>query len=112
MTTPVKLIPPFSKEIARLKTLAEESAWNSRDPSRCALAYTVDSQWRNRDKFITGRDNIKEFLKNKWSLELDYKLKKHYFCHSDDSIAVTFQYEYRSAIDGKWYRAYGNALDV
>jgi len=78
----------------------------SRDPERCALAYTEDSIWRNRDQFLQGREAIKRFLAAKWVGESDYALRKHYFCHTDNKIAVTFQYEYRK--DGQWYRAYGN----
>lgn len=70
--------------------------------------YTEDSIWRNRDQFLQGREEIKAFLTKKWATEGDYALKKHYFCHSDSKIAVTFQYEYRSNTDGQWYRAYGN----
>mmetsp|Transcript_16042 Transcript_16042/g.36795 ORF Transcript_16042/g.36795 Transcript_16042/m.36795 type:complete len:171 (+) Transcript_16042:67-579(+) len=99
------LVPPFTEEIARLKVQAAEDAWNSRDPERCALAYTEDSIWRNRDQFLQGREAIKTFLRGKWAKEEEYCLKKHYFSHSDDKIAVTFQYEYKTA--GQWYRAYG-----
>jgi len=74
----------------------------SRDPERCALAYTEDSIWRNRDQFLQGREAIKRFLAAKWVGESDYALRKHYFCHTDNKIAVTFQYEYRK--DGQWYR--------
>uniref|UniRef100_A0A7S1XB30 DUF4440 domain-containing protein n=1 Tax=Tetraselmis chuii TaxID=63592 RepID=A0A7S1XB30_9CHLO len=101
------LVPPFTEETARLKVQAAEDAWNSCDPERCALAYTEDSIWRNRDSFLQGRGAIKNLLRRKWERELDYSLKKHYFCHTDDKIAVTFQYEYRTA-DGQWFRAYGN----
>mmetsp|Transcript_85784 Transcript_85784/g.246225 ORF Transcript_85784/g.246225 Transcript_85784/m.246225 type:complete len:163 (-) Transcript_85784:146-634(-) len=102
----VALVPPFTEQTARLKVEAAEAAWNSRDPERCALAYTEDSCWRNRDQFLKGRAEIVRFLQEKWAKEKDYVLKKHYFCHSDNKIAVTFQYEYR--IDEQWYRAYGN----
>ncbi|KAJ3270485.1 hypothetical protein HDV01_007792 [Terramyces sp. JEL0728] len=103
----MKLVPPFTRETALLKVRAAQDAWNSRDPARCSLAYTINSKWRNRDQFIQGRSQIVQFLTRKWETELDYKLRKHYFCHSDDRIAVTFQYEYRT-VDGKWFRAYGN----
>eukprot|EP00873_Tetraselmis_striata_P034918 jgi/Tetstr1/455182/TSEL_042032.t1 len=88
------------------KVQAAEDAWNSRDPERCAMAYTEDSIWRNRDQFLQGRQAIKDFLRGKWANESDYALKKHYFCHTDNKIAVTFQYEY--CTDGQWFRAYGN----
>ncbi|KAJ3311356.1 hypothetical protein HDV04_004068 [Boothiomyces sp. JEL0838] len=104
-----KLVPPFTKEIALLKVRAAQDAWNSKDPVRCSMAYTPDSKWRNRDRFIQGREQIVEFLTDKWKHELDYKLRKHYFCHSEDRIAVTFQYEYRTK-DGKWFRAYDGLM--
>eukprot|EP00123_Amoebidium_parasiticum_P019652 comp29091_c0_seq1/m.47216 comp29091_c0_seq1/g.47216 ORF comp29091_c0_seq1/g.47216 comp29091_c0_seq1/m.47216 type:complete len:187 (-) comp29091_c0_seq1:139-699(-) len=106
--TPRPPLPPFTEETAKLKVQAAEDAWNTRDPERVAGAYTVDSVWRNRDKFITGREQIKQFLKDKWTHEQEYRLKKHYFAHSGNKIAVTFQYEYKSASNGKYYRAYGN----
>lgn len=84
-----------------------EDAWNSKDPERVAKAYTVDSEWRNRDRFINGRDEIIAFLKEKWSKEIDYKLKKEYWAHAGNRIAVRFEYEYRDS-DGQWFRAYGN----
>jgi len=100
------IVPPFTEETARQKVQAAEDAWNSRDPERCAMAYTEDSIWRNRDQFLQGRQAIKDFLRGKWANESDYALKKHYFCHTDNKIAVTFQYEY--CTDGQWFRAYGN----
>jgi len=101
-------LPPFTEETAIKKVQAAEDAWNTCDPEKVVQAYTVDSVWRNRDLFLKGRLEIKEFLKNKWANELHYSLKKHYFAHSNNKIAVTFQYEYKNAKDGKWYRAYGN----
>jgi len=101
--------PPFSEETARQKVQAAEDAWNSRDPERVALAYTPDSQWRNRDEFFSGRDEIRAFLTRKWQKELDYKLRKSYWAHTDNRIAVRFEYEYRTA-DGQWFRAYGNEM--
>ena len=100
-------LPPFSKQTALQKIQMAEDAWNSKDPERVALAYTVDSEWRNRDQFIQGRTEIIQFLKGKWEKELDYKLKKEYWAHTDNRIAVRFIYEYRTK-DNKWYRAYGN----
>lgn len=100
-------IPPFTLETALEKIQLAEDAWNSRDPERVAQAYTINSEWRNRHLFINGREEIIDFLSNKWKKELDYKLKKEYWVHSDNRIAVRFVYEYRNA-DGQWFRAYGN----
>lgn len=100
-------IPPFTEETARQKIQAAEDAWNSKDPQRIALAYTEDSEWRNRSEFINGREEIIAFLTRKWQTELDYKLKKSYWAHSNNRIAVRFEYEWRAA-DGQWHRAYGN----
>ncbi|KAI8900458.1 hypothetical protein BC833DRAFT_563281 [Globomyces pollinis-pini] len=101
-----KLVPPFTRETAILKVQAAQDAWNSKDPVRCSLAYTPDSIWRNRSTFLQGREQIVKFLEEKWKSESDYHLKKHYFCHGDNTIAVTFQYEFKK--DDQWYRAYGN----
>jgi nuclear transport factor 2 (NTF2) superfamily protein len=101
--------PPFTLETAKAKVRAAEDAWNSRDPQRVALAYSEDSEWRNRDQFLRGRDQIQEFLNGKWERELDYRLAKSLWSFSDNRIAVRFQYEYRDAA-GKWFRAYGNEL--
>ena len=100
-------LPPFTKETAMLKIQAAEDAWNSKNPERIALAYTIDSEWRNRSDFINGRKKIIAFLKNKWTTELDYKLKKSYWAHTDNRIAVRFEYEWRDTED-QWYRAHGN----
>ena len=100
-------VPPFTEESAKQKIQAAEDAWNSKDPERIALAYTEDSEWRNRDQFINGREAIVTFLSGKWAKELDYKLKKTYWAHTDDRIAVRFEYEWRD-MSGQWYRAYGN----
>ena len=78
------LIPPFTYETAKAKVQAAEDAWNSRDPERVSLAYSIDSQWRNRDEFITGRKAIKEFLTRKWAKELDYKLMKELWAYTDN----------------------------
>ncbi|MFB5607924.1 MAG: DUF1348 family protein, partial [Candidatus Nitrosomaritimum yanchengensis] len=86
--------------------LAEE-AWNSQDPIKVSEAYTIDSEWRNRSQFINGREEIQKFLANKWENELEYKLKKEYWAHSENRIAVRFEYEYRNR-SGGWFRAYGN----
>ena len=102
-------LPPFTLETARQKVQAAENAWNTRDPHRVALAYTVDSVWRNRDEFVTGREQIERFLTHKWQRELDYALRKELWAFSDDRIAVRFQYESRDA-SGQWWRSYGNEL--
>ena len=101
--------PPFTAETARAKVQAAEDAWNTRDPNRVALAYTEDSEWRNRDRFLKGRAEIRAFLSEKWAAELDYKLKKEYWAHTDNRIAVRFEYESRDA-DGNWRRSYGNEM--
>ncbi len=102
-----KLIPPFTEETARAKVKAAQDAWNSRDPERVALAYTEDSQWRNRDEFFTGREAIKEFLTRKWASELDYRLMKELWAYTDNRISVRFEYEWRDERD-QWYRTHGN----
>jgi uncharacterized protein len=100
-------LPPFTLETAKAKIQAAENAWNTRDPDRVALAYTEDSEWRNRHEFVNGRDEIREFLKRKWVKELDYRLRKELWCFMDNRIAVRFEYEYHDEA-GDWYRAYGN----
>ena len=102
-----KLIPPFTEETARAKVKAAQDAWNSRDPERVALAYTEDSQWRNRDEFFTGREAIKEFLTRKWASELDYRLMKELWAYTDNRISVRFEYEWRDGSD-QWFRTHGN----
>ena len=101
--------PPFTEETARQKVQAAEDAWNTRDPERVAGAYTEDSVWRNRHEFLTGRAEIVEFLRRKWSRELDYALRKDMWSFHDSRIAVRFQYESHDAA-GQWYRSYGNEL--
>lgn len=100
-------LPPFTHGTAAAKVQAAEDAWNSRDPGRVALAYTEDSRWRNRDRFVTGRDEIVAFLTEKWERELDYALRKSLWAFTDHRIAVRFQYECRDA-SGQWWRSYGN----
>jgi nuclear transport factor 2 (NTF2) superfamily protein len=100
-------LPPFTEETARLKVQAAEDAWNSRDPDRVALAYTEDSEWRNRDVFINGRDEIRQFLRAKWDRELDYRLRKELWAYTGNRIAVRFEYECHDA-QGQWWRSYGN----
>lgn len=100
-------LPPFTLETAKEKIQLAEDAWNSQDPERVSKAYTQDSEWRNRDRFVNGRGEIVEFLRQKWDRELHYKLKKEYWAHTDNRIAVRFEYEYQTK-DGNWFRAYGN----
>lgn len=99
--------PPFTLETALQKVQMAEDAWNSKNPERIALAHTTDTEWRNRDKFITGRDEVIAFLKGKWEKEIDYKLKKELWAFQDNRIAVRFEYEYQNE-NGQWFRAYGN----
>ena len=103
------IVPPFTLESATAKVRAAEDAWNSRDPVRVSLAYTEDSQWRNRDQFVQGRNEIQKFLAGKWERELDYRLTKSLWSFTGNRIAVRFQYEYHDAA-GQWFRAYGNEL--
>jgi hypothetical protein len=100
-------LPPFTLETAIEKVRLAENAWNTRDPQRVALAYTPDSQWRNRSEFPQGRDEIVAFLTRKWSRELDYRLIKELWAFRDNRIAVRFAYEWHDS-DGQWYRSYGN----
>lgn len=100
-------LPPFTPETAKEKIQKAEDAWNSQDPEKVALAYTEDSEWRNRSEFINGREEIKDFLTHKWQNEHHYKLKKEYWAHGENRIAVRFEYEYQNE-EGKWIRAYGN----
>ncbi len=100
-------LPPFTEETAKQKIQMAEDAWNSKDPERVSKAYTEDSEWRNRNIFIHGREEIKAFLIDKWSKELEYRLKKEYWAHTANRIAVRFEYEYHDHT-GQWYRAYGN----
>ncbi|MFT4044518.1 MAG: nuclear transport factor 2 family protein [Gordonia sp. (in: high G+C Gram-positive bacteria)] len=101
--------PPFTESTARQKVQAAEDAWNTRDPQRVALAYTLDSRWRNRDRFIVGRPAIVDFLTEKWVREREYALRKSLWSFGDDRIAVRFQYEWRDS-EGEWWRSYGNEL--
>jgi nuclear transport factor 2 (NTF2) superfamily protein len=107
MPAPTDIRPPFTEASARTKVQAAEDAWNTRDPERVALAYTEDSEWRNRAEFLSGRDAIRSFLRRKWARELDYRLKKELWCYQDNRIAVRFEYEYHDD-SGNWFRAYGN----
>ncbi len=100
-------VPPFTRETAEQKIRMAENAWNSQDPVKVSMAYTVDSEWRNRSEFINGREEIQQFLANKWKNEKHYKLKKEYWAHTHNRIAVRFEYEYQNH-EGQWFRAYGN----
>jgi len=100
-------LPPFNEETAIQKIQKAEDAWNSKDPIQISKAYTLDTEWRNRNQLINGRKEVQDFLADKWKNELDYKLKKQLWTFNDNRIAVRFEYEYRD-INGQWYRAYGN----
>lgn len=100
-------IPPFTVETAVLKVRMAEDAWNTRDAERVALVYTENTRWRNRAEFPEGREQVKRFLQRKWVRELDYRLIKEIWCHSDHRIAVRFAYEWHDD-GGQWMRSYGN----
>ncbi|WP_158827147.1 nuclear transport factor 2 family protein [Mucilaginibacter lacusdianchii] len=100
-------LPPFTLDTARQKVQLAEDAWNSQNPENIALAYTIDTEWRNRSEFVNGREEVIQFLTRKWQKELNYKLKKELWAFTDNRIAVRFEYEYQNA-DGQWFRAYGN----
>ena len=100
-------VPPFDEAAARQKVRAAEAAWTTREPRRVAGAYTVESVWRTRDEFLSGREEIVAFLRRKWERELDYVLRKDMWAFGPDRIAVRFQYEWHDA-DGNWFRSYGN----
>jgi len=109
MTSPATRppLPPFTAETAAAKVRAAEDGWNGRNPAKVALAYTPDSQWRNRAEFLTGRDQIEAFLTRKWEHELDYRLIKELWTFAGNRIAVRFAYESRDEA-GNWFRSYGN----
>ena len=100
-------LPPFTHETAVQKVRLAEDGWNTRDPRKVAAAYTTDSRWRNRSEFLTGRQEIEEFLTRKWARELDYRLIKELWAHMADRIAVRFAYEWHDDA-GNWFRSYGN----
>lgn len=108
MTLPI-IKPPFTMETALAKVQAAQDAWNTRDPERIALAYSEDSEWRNRTDFIKGRAAIKALLTKKWEKELDYRLKKELWGFRNNRMAVKFEYEWHDA-EGNWFRSYGNEL--
>ncbi|QEV21490.1 DUF1348 family protein [Streptomyces alboniger] len=108
MTTPTRPpVPPFTRESAMEKVRLAEDGWNTRDPGKVALAYSADSRWRNRAEFVAGREAIVAFLSRKWARELDYRLVKELWAHTDHRIAVRFAYEWHDD-SGQWYRSYGN----
>lgn len=102
-------LPPFTLETAQEKVQLAEDAWNSKNPAKIALAYSENSEWRNRTEFINGREEIEAFLTKKWEKELDYRLKKELWGFRENRMAVRFEYEYRDA-NNQWFRAYGNEL--
>jgi hypothetical protein len=102
-------LPPFTLETALQKIQMAEDAWNSKDPVRVSMAYTMNTEWRNRAEFINGREEVKEFLKRKWETELDYKLKKELWGFRENRMAVRFEYEWHNSL-GQWFRSYGNEL--
>ena len=107
MTVPKPPFPPFTEKTAWEKVLGAEAAWNSRDPQKVSMAYSPDSEWRNRDTFLTGREAIRDFLAQKWARETEYALRKDLWAFSGNRIAVRFQYESKD-LDGQWWRSYGN----
>lgn len=102
-------LPPFTMETALQKVQAAEDAWNKKDPEKVSMAYTIDTEWRNRTEFINGREEVKEFLTRKWQKELNYRLKKELWGFRENRMAVRFEYEWRDK-DGQWFRSYGNEL--
>lgn len=102
-------LPPFTEETARAKVQAAEDAWNTRDSARIALAYSENSEWRNRDTFLNGRDEIEAFLNQKWKIEQNYRLSKELWAFTDNRIAVRFKYEWQDR-NGAWWRSYGNEM--
>ncbi len=101
-------VPPFTEESANAKVKAAENAWNTCDPDKVALAYTENSEWRNRTEFFKGRASIREFLKRKWQKETQYKLMKELWCYQDNRISVRFEYEWFDMENAKWMRTHGN----
>jgi len=103
-----KIVPPFTNETAAEKVQLAEDAWNSKNPEKVSLAYSNDSQWRNRNQFFIGRKSIVDFLTRKWNKELHYKLRKHLWSFTNDRISVRFEYEWQHSETGQWYRTHGN----
>lgn len=102
-------LPPFTLETALQKVQMAENAWNTRKPEVVCMAYTTDTEWRNRDEFLRGREEVKQFLQRKWEKELNYRLKKELWCFSESRIAVRFEYEWHDH-EGQWFRSYGNEM--
>lgn len=102
-------IPPFTMETALQKVQIAEDAWNTKDPEKVCMAYTLDTEWRNRTEFINGREEVKQFLKKKWEKELNYRLKKELWGFRETRMAVRFEYEWHNS-EGQWFRSYGNEL--
>ncbi|AXT52458.1 nuclear transport factor 2 family protein [Aquimarina sp. BL5] len=100
-------LPPFTEETAKQKVQMAEDAWNSKDPIAISTAYSLETEWRNRNQFINGQEEVQEFLRDKWKKELNYKLRKELWAYQDNRIAVRFEYEYQNK-NNQWYRAYGN----
>lgn len=100
-------LPPFTLETATEKVQMAENAWNTKDPEKVCMAYTIDTEWRNRSEFINGREEVKAFLQRKWEKELDYHLKKELWTFGDNRIAVRFEYEWHDT-NNNWFRSYGN----
>ncbi|GMH44437.1 hypothetical protein BSKO_12389 [Bryopsis sp. KO-2023] len=107
MPSPTDIKPPFTAETAKMKVKAAENGWNSRNPARVAMAYTEDTDWRNRDEFFVGREKVIQFLTRKWEKEFDYRLMKELWCYTDNRISVRFEYEWHDG-KGQWYRTHGN----
>src|SRR5690348_4833352 len=102
-------VPPFTEQTAKEKVQKAEDAWNTKNPILVSAAYSVDTEWRNRDNFINGRAEVVQFLTEKWQKELDYRLKKQLWCFQDNKIAVRFEYEWHD-YKNQWYRSYGNEM--
>ena len=102
-------LPPFTVETAKEKVQLAENAWNTKDAEKVSKAYTIDTEWRNRNTFLNGREEVIEFLNQKWKKELNYKLKKELWCFTENRIAVRFEYEWHDNI-GQWFRSYGNEM--
>jgi len=102
-------VPPFTRETALQKVQSAEDAWNTKDPEKVAMAYSIDTEWRNRTEFVNGREAVKKFLKRKWEKELDYKLRKELWGFLGNRMAVRFEYEWHDHA-GQWYRSYGNEM--
>lgn len=102
-------LPPFTVETAKEKVQLAENAWNTKDAEKVSKAYTIDTEWRNRNTFLNGREEVIEFLNQKWKKELNYKLKKELWCFAENRIAVRFEYEWSDSV-GQWFRSYGNEM--